>query len=228
MLAALTSGAHQVAGTLLALANPRTVERSSSADPSQRSQPVPAIGQAQGPVGKYELTEEERQEVEELRNGDREIRQHEQAHRAAAGQYAKGPPSFEYEVGPDGRQYAVEGEVSIDTSEVPGDPRATVEKMRVIQWAANAPAEPSAKDRQIAAEAAKTEREARAELAKQRRAATPDRTDNAARQPTPPTDPTTPDRPDRAFAQAAGTRLAHVLAGFDKLDSAGRFIDVRV
>ncbi len=103
---------------------------------------------------KSELTEEERREVEELKKRDAEVRRHEQAHKAAAGGHAKGGPTYSYETGPDGRQYAVGGEVQIDTSEVSGDPDATIRKMRQIQRAANAPAEPSSQDRQVAAQAA--------------------------------------------------------------------------
>jgi hypothetical protein len=103
---------------------------------------------------KSELTEEERQQVEELKKRDAEVRRHEQAHKAAAAGHAKGGPSYSYETGPDGRRYAVGGEVQIDTSEVSNDPDATIRKMRQIQRAANAPAEPSSQDRQVAAQAA--------------------------------------------------------------------------
>ena len=46
-------------------------------------------------------------------DGDREERQHEQAHLSAAGGHARGGPSYQYETGPDGKRYAVGGEVSI-------------------------------------------------------------------------------------------------------------------
>lgn len=118
-------------------------------------------------TGKSELTEEERGEVQKLEQRDREVRRHEQAHKSAAGRYA-GSPSFEYEVGPDGRRYAVGGEVSIDVSPVADDPQATIEKMQQVRQAANAPAQPSDQDRQIAAQAAQLEQEARSELATQK------------------------------------------------------------
>lgn len=118
-------------------------------------------------TGKSELTEEEKGEVQKLEQRDREVRQHEQAHKSAAGRYA-GSPSFEYEVGPDGQRYAVGGEVSIDVSPVDGDPQATIEKMQQVRQAANAPAQPSDQDRQIAAQAAQLEQEARSELAAQK------------------------------------------------------------
>jgi len=114
-----------------------------------------------------ELTDEEKEQVERLRKRDAEVRQHERAHKAAAGRYARGAPRYTYQRGPDGRLYAVEGEVPIDLSPVPGDPAATIRKMQIIQRAANAPAQPSAADRQIAAEAARIEQQARAELRRQ-------------------------------------------------------------
>ena len=111
-----------------------------------------------------ELSEEEKQLLDQLRTKDREVRSHEQAHIAAAGPYAKGPPTYEYQTGPDGKRYAVGGEVQIDTSKVPGNPKATLIKAQTIKRAANAPQNPSAQDRRVAAQAAQMEAEARQEL----------------------------------------------------------------
>lgn len=112
------------------------------------------------------LTEQEQQEVDELRTRDREVRMHEQAHKAAAGPHG-GPISFRFTTGPDGRRYVVEGEVSIDVSSVENDPDATVRKMQQVRAAALAPADPSAADRQVAARAQQVEREARTEQVQQ-------------------------------------------------------------
>ena len=120
-------------------------------------------------AGQRELTEEEQQEVEELKARDREVRQHEQAHSAAGGQYTRGGPQYEYTNGPDNKRYATGGEVSIDVSEVPDDPQATIGKMQVVYRAAMAPTEPSSADRAIAGEAKQKEAEARRELAEVRR-----------------------------------------------------------
>ena len=116
-----------------------------------------------------DLSEEEQREVEKLKGRDREVRAHEQAHLAAAGSYAQGGPAYDYQRGPDNRQYAVGGEVQIDTSKVADDPEATIRKAQVIRRAAMAPAEPSSQDRRVASEAAKMETEARQEVAEQRR-----------------------------------------------------------
>ncbi|WP_341937571.1 putative metalloprotease CJM1_0395 family protein [Marinimicrobium sp. C2-29] len=106
---------------------------------------------------------EEQQQIRELSRRDREVRQHEQAHAAIGGRYA-GAPSYEFERGPDGVSYAVSGEVPIDTSKIPNDPEATLQKAQQIRRAAYAPAEPSDTDRRVAAEASRIEAEARAEL----------------------------------------------------------------
>jgi hypothetical protein len=97
-----------------------------------------------------ELSDEQRKDVEELQKRDNEVRQHENAHVAAAGAYAQGV-SYEYQAGPDGQRYAVGGEVSIDTSPVHDNPDATIAKAQVIRSAANAPVDLSAQDRQVAA-----------------------------------------------------------------------------
>ncbi len=115
--------------------------------------------------GKRELTDEERQEVAELKRVDSHVRQHEAAHQAAAGSLARGK-SFTYKQGPDGNQYAVAGEVQIDTSAVPNNPQATIARMQRVRAAASAPSDPSSQDRSVAAQASRTEAEARAELLK--------------------------------------------------------------
>jgi len=102
-------------------------------------------------------------EIEKLQMRDNDVRLHEAAHAAAGGAFA-GSPSFEYETGPDGRRYAVGGEVQISTSKVPGDPEQTLRKAQQIKAAALAPAEPSAQDRRVAAQAAQMSLQAQAEI----------------------------------------------------------------
>lgn len=110
--------------------------------------------------------EAEQQQIEELKARDREVRLHEQAHARVGGQYA-GSPSYEYQRGPDGNNYAVGGQVMIDVAEVPNDPKATIDKMQTVRAAALAPAEPSGADRAIAADATQKMASAQAELAQQ-------------------------------------------------------------
>ncbi len=104
--------------------------------------------------------------LQKLQARDREVRAHEQAHLAAAGDIARGGPTYTYQRGPDGRMYAVGGEVSLDTSPIQGDPEATLAKARQIQASATAPADPSPQDRAIAAAAAQMAAAASLELAR--------------------------------------------------------------
>lgn len=140
-------------------------------DPSSRSAQVRKGGQADdAAVQRQERAVENRErqeqrEIERLNQIDREVRAHEHAHKAVGGRYA-GPERYEYQQGPDGNQYAVGGEVSIDISRE-REPDATITKMRIVRAAALAPAQPSAQDMQVAAAASKIEGEARVELARQ-------------------------------------------------------------
>ncbi len=113
------------------------------------------------------LDEAEQKLVQELKARDREVRSHEAAHAAAAGPYGSGGPSFTFQKGPDGRRYAIGGEVQIDASPVKNDPEATIRKMQIIRAAALAPADPSGQDRAVAAAASRMAAEAAAELARQ-------------------------------------------------------------
>lgn len=114
-----------------------------------------------------ELNQSERREVEQLVRRDREVKAHEMAHKAAAGSLATGAASFDYAVGPDGKRYAVGGEVDIDISKQ-ADPATNLEKARTIRRAALAPSDPSAQDRRIAAQATRIEAEAHQELLQER------------------------------------------------------------
>ena len=147
------------------------------------------------------LTEQEKAEVRELKERDAEVRRHEQAH-ARAGAPHTGMPSYDYETGPDGKQYAIGGNTPIYISPVPGDPAATIEKMRVVKAAAGAPAEPSGQDRAVAARADAQMREAQAELAKEKaeESATVFRTDP----PNDPLDQTGPRLPEQAIVAYRG------------------------
>ncbi|MCA9413480.1 MAG: hypothetical protein KC944_19860 [Candidatus Omnitrophica bacterium] len=132
------------------------------------SQAVPTVEDAteSTETNPTELTEAELQEIFQLRAQDRAVRSHEQAHIAAGGRYITSGASFSYTVGPDGRQYAVAGEVSIDASKA-ATPEQTLIKAQAIRRAALAPAEPSAQDRSVAAQAAQLEYQARREIAQE-------------------------------------------------------------
>ncbi|PYE57173.1 SprA family protein [Shewanella chilikensis] len=111
-------------------------------------------------------------EIDSLMKRDTQVRSHEQAHAAVGGIHA-GQPAFEFEKGPDGKRYAVEGEVQIDVSVVNGDPLATMAKMKQVYAAAMAPVDPSMADIRVAAEAMRKYNQAREDAGIQRLAAAP-------------------------------------------------------
>lgn len=134
-------------------------------------------------------TEQVKKVVDALKQTDRAVRAHEQAHLAAAGGLALGGPSFTFQYGPDGRAYAVAGEVPIDTS--PGrTPEESIRKAQQIRAAALAPSDPSSQDRAVAAKATQLEIQAQQELAQKTRteradagsATTDDSAENSAAQ----------------------------------------------
>lgn len=120
-------------------------------------------GSALNDATSQELTPAEKKQVEKLKTTDRRVRQHEQAHQAAAGGLAVSGATFQYATGPDGKRYAVGGEVRISAPSG-GDPDKQLENARKMKRAALAPAEPSAQDRSVAAAAARMEVQARMEM----------------------------------------------------------------
>ncbi|BBP45139.1 hypothetical protein THMIRHAS_05120 [Thiosulfatimonas sediminis] len=140
-----------------------TVNSSSSASSTTSSTEA-------SPPSQEELSAQQQVEqvISQLKARDREVRVHEQAHLSAAGQYATSGASFSYQTGPDGKRYAVGGEVGIDTSPIANDPEATLQKAMVVQSAALAPAQPSTQDLRVASAAAQMMTEARAQIAEQR------------------------------------------------------------
>jgi hypothetical protein len=127
--------------------------------------------QAEGDEGTNKsdgLSEAEEKQVEKLKERDREVRAHEQAHARAGGGHA-GAPSYSYQQGPDGKRYAIGGEVSIDTS-AERTAEATIRKMQVVIRAATAPAEPSSQDLKVAQQARAQLQEAQAQVRQERAA----------------------------------------------------------
>jgi len=105
----------------------------------------------------------EQQEQRELTRRDAEVRRHEAAHVAAGAGVVRGGATFRYQRGPDGRLYAVGGEVAIDTSKG-RTPEETIRKAQRIRRAALSPADPSSQDRAVAAQASTMEARARLDL----------------------------------------------------------------
>ncbi|MBP2226936.1 hypothetical protein J2847_000203 [Azospirillum agricola] len=108
------------------------------------------------------LSAEAQQQVQKLKQTDANVRQHEAAHQAAGGGHA-GAASFTHARGPDGKSYAVAGEVPIDIS-AEAEPSATVAKMEQVKAAALAPSDPSPQDLRVAAQADAQKLKAQSEL----------------------------------------------------------------
>lgn len=117
------------------------------------------------------LTGQQQKRIEELKRIDAEVRAHESAHAAAAGGLARGT-SFRTTTGPDGKSYAIGGEVKIDISPVAGNPQATLAKMQTVRRAALAPTDPSGQDRAVAAQATAIEAQAQSEIKNEKSAST--------------------------------------------------------
>jgi hypothetical protein len=115
-----------------------------------------------------ELTEDEKRLVKDLQARDSEVKAHEAAHQAAGGGMT-GAASFSYQQGPDGRMYAIGGEVSISTKGG-STPQETIANARQFQAAAMAPANPSGQDFAVAASAKMMEMKAQQELVKEQQA----------------------------------------------------------
>jgi len=116
-------------------------------------------------AGPRKLKPAETRQVAELSERDRQVRAHEAAHQAAAGSLG-GAASFTYETGPDGRSYAVGGEVPVDMS---GGRTAaeTATRAAQIRAAALAPADPSPQDLAVAATATAMEAAARQQMTRE-------------------------------------------------------------
>jgi hypothetical protein len=111
------------------------------------------------------LSDEARREIKKLEERDRKVRAHEAAHQAAGGALAGGA-TFTYELGPDGRSYAVGGEVPVRAA-LAGSPDAALAAARQMRAAALAPGDPSAQDLAVASAASQAEQQALARKAQE-------------------------------------------------------------
>lgn len=149
-------------------------EAFAKADNSQQAQQTQGEQTRQQDLAKEQVKqtqekaiEQQKAQIDELKARDTEVKAHEHAHASVGGQYAQSP-SFKYEKGADGQRYATDGEVQIDVSIVPGDPLATINKMKQVYAAAMAPVDPSSADIRVAAQALQKMNEAKAKLAEER------------------------------------------------------------
>jgi len=97
------------------------------------------------------LSEDEKRVVKELASRDSEVKAHEAAHQAAGGGMT-GAASYTYQQGPDGKMYAIGGEVSISTPPA-STPEEAIRNARQVAAAAMAAGNPSPQDFAVAASA---------------------------------------------------------------------------
>jgi SprA family protein len=116
---------------------------------------VPGAPRSSGGGQDGGLAPEQQRKVQELKQRDRHVRAHEAAHQAAGGDLT-GPASFSYQLGPDGRSYAVGGEVPVQ-SRSGRTPDETIAIARRVRAAALAPSDPSGADLAAAASASQVE-----------------------------------------------------------------------
>ena len=120
--------------------------------------------------GGKQLTAAEMAEVAKLQARDREVRAHEAAHAAAAGPYAEGI-EYTYQMGPDGKMYAVGGNTRISIP--PGlSPEEALAAARQLRAAATAPGDPSSQDIAVAGKASRAEADALQRIAEEHKSET--------------------------------------------------------
>jgi len=114
-----------------------------------------------------ELTEAQKEQVIKLQQRDTHVRAHEAAHLAAGGSVVSGGASYTYQKGPDGKMYAVGGEVPIHVTKG-STPKETLAIARQLRAAALAPSDPSPQDLKVAASASMMEAKALQEIAQEK------------------------------------------------------------
>jgi len=110
-----------------------------------------------------ELSEAQKEQVIKLQQRDTHVRAHEAAHLAAGGSVVSGGTRYTYQKGPDGKMYAVGGEVPIHVTKG-SNPKETLAIARQLRVAALAPSDPSPQDLKVAASASMMEARAMQEI----------------------------------------------------------------
>ena len=113
-----------------------------------------------------ELNADEVRVVRDLEARDVEVKAHEAAHQAAGGGMT-GAASYTYQQGPDGKMYAIGGEVSI-AMKSGSNPQESIANARQIAAAAMAPANPSPQDYSVATSARVMEMKAQQQLTREK------------------------------------------------------------
>lgn len=115
-----------------------------------------------------ELSEDEKRLVKDLASRDAEVKTHEAAHQAAGGGMT-GAASYTYQQGPDGKMYAIGGEVSISMPSS-SSPEETIKNTRQVIASAMAAGDPSPQDFAVASSARMVEMQAQQQKTKEMQA----------------------------------------------------------
>ncbi|WP_457746500.1 putative metalloprotease CJM1_0395 family protein [Sulfurimonas sp.] len=135
-------------------------------DEAQKKDSTSTQASSQKTKNPQKLNEDEKRVVRDLQSRDSQVKAHEAAHQAAGGGMT-GAASYTYQQGPDGKMYAIGGEVSISTKGG-STPQEAIANARQVAAAAMAPANPSAQDYSVASSARVMEMKAQQQLSRQR------------------------------------------------------------
>lgn len=96
------------------------------------------------------LTPDEERLVLDLQSRDAEVKAHESAHQS--GGASTGAATYTYQQGPDGKMYAIGGEVSV-SFQTGSTPQETIANAQAVIASATAPSDPSGQDMAVASSA---------------------------------------------------------------------------
>jgi hypothetical protein len=159
-----TNSFYNVSTNYSAVSNEKSDENKSEYDELKESEKDKKAEEARKKA-QGELTQEEKQVVSELQARDSEVRAHEAAHQS--GGASTGAASFTYQKGPDGKMYAIGGEVPVNMK-AGSTPEETIANAQAVIASALAPADPSGQDQAVAASAAMMIAKAQQQIAKEK------------------------------------------------------------
>ncbi len=121
--------------------------------PQKQELPVVSNDAADVARSSKHMSEEELRVLQELELRDNAVREEEESHARMLGRHA-GAIRYEYQVGPDGRAYVINGAVEVDPKFNSTNPEEIRKVLQTIQRAAVSVSNPSQADLNIAASAA--------------------------------------------------------------------------
>jgi len=198
--------------------SPEAKEELDKTEEAAKRRESSAAEQEAPPGQKRKLTPEQIQIIDALRARDLEVRAHEAAHQSAGGG-AAGAASFTYQTGPDGKQYAVGGEVPISIGGG-STPQQRITNAQTVRAAALAPMNPSSQDMRVAARASQIEAAARRELSEMAQDEFESRTRKV--------DPENPDAPPPPPEKNYGGPRADGLSGHTHMSSGCGFCSASI